>query len=156
MAHYNCLILLAALLSLVDSDGMAQTFKGLTSTEVQPLRVISLVSEPIEPPIESIKRKDGKYAVLLINSTRMNVRRVRIDGGAWVSSRQIKRTCDRSDFQWCIENKQWALLATLDCGSEYSIEIQMTDFDGVWHRSKESWSLFADCEFLGGVLGMIE
>jgi hypothetical protein len=48
------------------------------------------------------------------------------------------------------------MLATVDCGSDFSIEVQMTDFDGQWYRSKASWSLFADCEFLGGVLGMIE
>lgn len=156
MTHRASLLSLAALVYLVASDGMAQTFKGLTPTEVQPHQVISLDPEPIESPIEAIKRKDGEYAVLLVNSTQLTVRRTRINGGAWVTSRPLRRSCDRADFQWCFENKQWAMLATVDCGSDFSIEVQMTDFDGQWYRSKASWSLFADCEFLGGVLGMIE
>jgi hypothetical protein len=78
MTHRASLLSLAVLVYLVASDGMAQTFKGLTPTEVQPHQVISLDPEPIESPIEAIKRKDGEYAVLLVNSTQLTVRRTRI------------------------------------------------------------------------------
>jgi hypothetical protein len=156
MTHHKFLTSLAALLCLIASDGMAQTFKGLTSTDVEPIQVVLPDPEPMEPPIDTLKRRDGSYAVLLVNSTPLTVRRIRIDGGAWISTQPIRRTCERSEFQLCFKNKEWALLATVDCGSDYSMEIQMTDSGGKWYRSKGSWSLSTDCEFLGGVLGMIE
>ena len=94
------------------------------------------------------------YLVFLINSTDHVVRLVRINGGKWVPTALIGRTCDSTDYNNCYDAQKYTPLVYIGCGESVKIDVAWQNPDGSYAGA--GWNAFtADCTYDGGIIMLV-
>lgn len=106
--------------------------------------------------IERLSKPYKSYRVMLINTSKYTVQRMKVDGGEWVDTYAIGRTCERNNQPSCVKEEKWYPLTAAGCGGDHTLELQMTDANGEWHKTKNPWKFRADCAASAGVFGLAD
>lgn len=104
--------------------------------------------------IERLSKPYKSYRLMLVNTSKYTVRWIKVDGGEWVRTYAIGRTCERDNQPWCVKEEKWYPLTAAGCGGDHTVELQMTDATGEWHKTKNPWKFRADCAASAGVFGL--
>lgn len=138
-------------------QGGARNMESKTATKLDDIGDVQVFDTPaVEPlgldaghlPPEVASR--APYVVLVVNSTDHVIRMVRINKGAWSATPLIGRTCDRDDWNYCVDKRAYKPLCTVNCGSNVQIDV-------AWKRADQWYwtywdSFYADCNYAGGVI----
>ncbi|TSJ44005.1 hypothetical protein FO440_07470 [Mucilaginibacter corticis] len=93
------------------------------------------------------------YEVMLINSTDFVVKLVSVNGGPFIPTMNIGRTCQSEDYQNCASGGHYQPLCTVNCGTDVKIAVRWQNA-GKWCEAH--WdSFFANCSYRGGIIQLI-
>jgi len=106
------------------------------------------------PPPEKMAAEPKKdHLIVLINMSNYQVRKARINKGAWFPTPAISRTCPYNDYDKCFDEHKWANLLMVQCEETIQIDVGMIDAAGVWWQT--GWPSFKpDCAYAGTAIGL--